>query len=78
MGALYAIVGLIFGGIFFLMSVLGVAAANAGATGIIGGVLMLFFFPVAYGVGGFIGGIMLAALYNLVATLVGGIEFDLE
>jgi hypothetical protein len=38
----------------------------------------LVFIPVGYGILGFIVGIIAAALYNLVAKLTGGIEFELK
>ena len=38
------------------------------------GILM----PVIYGVMGFIGGIIGAAVYNLVASWIGGIELEVE
>lgn len=39
---------------------------------------IIILIPVFYGVGGFIGGLIMAALYNVVAGLTGGLEFDLE
>ena len=66
LGTLYALLGL-------LVSVLGLVAtlagSNAGA-----GLLIVLAAPILYGIGGLIGGILLAALYNLCASLVGGIE----
>jgi hypothetical protein len=38
------------------------------------GILM----PVIYGVMGFIGGVISAAVYNLVARWIGGIELEVE
>jgi hypothetical protein len=82
LGALYALLGLIVGGIFSLMAVLGVAVGGGGGDavmgGLIGGVGALIFLPIFYGVIGFIGGIIGALLYNLVAGIVGGIKIDLE
>jgi len=82
LGALYAFIGLIVGGIITLMTVLGVAAGGGGGDaligGLIGGVGALIFAPLFYGVLGFIGGIIGALLYNLVAGLIGGIKIDLE
>jgi len=39
---------------------------------------MLIFLPIMYGVIGFIAGAIGAALYNLVAGVVGGIEIEVE
>jgi hypothetical protein len=42
---------------------------------ILNGVFLLLF-PVIYGAVGFIGGVIAAALYNLVAKWTGGLEFE--
>jgi hypothetical protein len=81
LGALYVFVGLIVGGIFFLFSLVGIAAGGGGEAamgGLIGGVGAIILFPLIYGAMGFIGGIIGAVLYNLVAGVVGGIRMDLE
>ncbi|NOY43427.1 MAG: hypothetical protein GXP26_16530 [Planctomycetes bacterium] len=81
LGALYALAGLIFGGIFSLISLVGVAGAAQGADGVapmlfgLGAIIIL---PVMYGIMGFIGGIIGAALYNVVASVVGGIELEIQ
>ncbi len=36
------------------------------------------FMPIIYGVMGFVGGIVAAALYNLFARWIGGIEVEVE
>jgi hypothetical protein len=41
------------------------------------GAILAIFFPILYAVGGFIGGIVFAFIYNLVAKWTGGIEFVL-
>ncbi len=51
-------------------------APAAVATGIMLG--MGLFIPVIYGVMGFVVGIIGAAIYNLVAGWIGGIEMDVE
>ena len=82
LGAVYALFGLI-GSFFFVLAGLFMAVVSGDgggeiAVGLIGFVLIALFFPVAQGVAGFLGGLLGALLYNLVASLVGGIEFDLE
>jgi len=62
---------------FFLMLMGGLQGQEGLMGGAIGGIGM-FFLPVLYGVGGFIGGAILAAIYNVVAGLVGGIEVELQ
>jgi hypothetical protein len=47
---------------------------NFNPLAIFGGCAALFF-PIAYGVMGFISGVIGAALYNVVAKLTGGLEF---
>ena len=80
MGVLYAIIGLIIGGVVSLLAILGVAAGGGDAAmgGLVGGVGALIILPVFYGVLGFIGGLIGAALYNVVAGIVGGVNVDLE
>lgn len=71
-GAMYLVIGLIAGVIFFLLSL--VSPTQDG----IGGIVALILSPVLYGALGFVGGIILAALYNLVAPKVGGIRIETE
>lgn len=78
-GALMAAFGLIaalflmmFGSMFAHLS--GQAAQGVMA----GGLVALIILPILYGILGFICGAIGAALYNLVASVVGGIEMDVE
>ncbi len=83
-GGLYASLGLVFGGIIALFSLLGagVAATQTDQSGALLGALFgvgaVIFMPLFYAALGFIGGIIMAALYNLVAGWVGGVELQLE
>ena len=78
LGILYGFVGLLFAPIFLLMSVIG-AAADAPSSGLMAfGAGAVVMFPIIYAVIGFIGGIIGAAIYNLVAKWVGGIEVEVE
>jgi len=83
LGALYACMGLI------LLPFFGVAGAFAPSTEQSAGApapalfaAMMFgfgiFMPIIYGVMGFIGGIIAAALYNVFARWIGGIEVEVE
>jgi hypothetical protein len=82
MGILYAGMGLIVGAFFAIISLAGIAIPQQNAAGnpmafmLIGGVAALIFMPIMYGIMGFIGGIIMAALYNLVASLAGGLELE--
>ena len=79
LGVLYAILGLFVGGIFSLLALGGVAAGGGDVmAGLITGVGAVIALPLMYGIMGFVGGIIFALLYNLCASLVGGIKFDLE
>ena len=42
------------------------------------GVGSIILFPIAYGIMGFIGGLITAVLYNILAGFVGGIEMELQ
>jgi hypothetical protein len=88
LGVLYACLGLIFLPIFMLAGAAGAFAQHAQGTepssiapaaavaGIMFGMAILM--PVIYGVMGFIGGVIGAAVYNLVARWIGGIELEVE
>jgi hypothetical protein len=72
---LYGFIGLIFVPFFLLMALFG---DKAGAPGAFRGVFFALFFPFLYAIGGFIGGVIMAALYNLVAKWTGGFEFEVR
>lgn len=79
----YAFLGLFFGAVISLFAMMG-AAAGSVAGGDSGGVVALLFgagaviiLPIVYGCLGFVGGLIMAPLYNLVARVVGGIEIEL-
>jgi len=78
--ALMAAFGLIAALIFMLFGAMFSGLAGHQAAGVMGiaGIAMLIFLPIMYGVIGFIAGAIGAALYNLVAGVVGGIEIEVE
>jgi hypothetical protein len=78
LGALYALLGLLIGGIFTLMALAGMSVSpEEGGVGTFAvGVGSIILFPLMYGIMGFIGGLILAALFNVVASLVGGLEVE--
>lgn len=83
MGVLYAFIGLFIGGLLTLFSVMGAALGGAmkqegGGFGMLFGLGAIIIAPILYGVLGFIGGLIMAFLYNLVAKVVGGVELDLS
>ena len=83
-GFLYLVIGLIVGLIFGCFALIGLAGLSSltgefDFTGI-GALVFVCAMPIIYGIIGFIGGAILALVYNIVASVVGGIklEFDME
>jgi hypothetical protein len=84
-GAMYAAMGLIAGAFIALFASVGGSMASMVESdesapawlGAIFGVGAIVILPVLYGVMGFIVGAIAAAIYNLVAGLVGGLDLDL-
>ena len=74
-GILYAVFGLLFVPFFLVMAVIGEGVGMAG-TAFLGSVVMCILMPIAYGIAGFVGGVISAALYNLIARITGGLEFE--
>lgn len=72
LGVLYLLIGLLFVPFFLLMG----AFAPEGTGGF--GTMFAIAMPVIYAVMGVVGGAVGAALYNLVAGWVGGIEMEIE
>ncbi len=78
-GALYALMGLIFGGIFALTSLFSQGLWDESPfLGMMFGVGAIVFLPVFYGTMGLVAGAIGAALYNWVAGMIGGLELELE
>ena len=84
-GTLYAVMGLLFGCGIAAAGALGGSlfpAEAAGKAGPVFGLLMgmgaIFVLPILYGLMGILSGAIGAALYNLIAGLIGGIELELE
>ena len=85
-GALYGAMGLIFGGIFAIFALVGAGFAGMAAEqgeavpafmGPLFGVGAIVLFPLFYGVMGVVTGAVGAALYNLFARMVGGLELEI-
>jgi hypothetical protein len=79
--ALYAVMGLV-GGIFLsLAAMAGAFAADNGPGGILGamfGVGAIVMLPIFYGCLGFVATLILASIYNALASAVGGIEVEIS
>lgn len=80
LGAIYAVMGLIFGAIMTLLSFgTGSMMGNEGAAaGMAFGVGSIIIFPIIYAIMGFIGGIITAVIFNAVAGFTGGLEIEVE
>jgi hypothetical protein len=80
-GLLYAVIGLLIGGVFSMAAMAGAfASETAGAAGIgaIMGVGAVIVFPILYGLMGFVATLIAAWLYNVAAGIVGGVEVDIQ
>ena len=76
-GTLYAALGLIFGALFSLIAMAGMAAGGSDSPfGAIFGVGAIILFPILYGCIGFVASLIGAWLYNVLAGMVGGVELD--
>ena len=78
---LYAVMGLVVGGVFSLVGLAGGFASEAtGAAGVgaIVGVAAIVVFPIFYGLMGFVLTLFAAWLYNFAADFVGGVEIDVQ
>lgn len=78
MGLLYAIIGFIIGAFFSLFAVLRSMAPGEGIVNAMFGILAIVFLPLFYGVLGFVGGIITAWLYNVLAGSIGGVILEIE
>jgi hypothetical protein len=79
LGILYVCMGLLFAPVLFMMASLASHASNVPRPlpFFVSGIFAVFA-PVFYGAMGFIGGLISAAIYNLIARMIGGIEFEVE
>ena len=73
---LYGAMGLLFVPLIFLARMVG--GSNSGLFGVGLGLVGALMIPVIYAIGGFVVTAIGCALYNVVASVTGGIEFDLE
>lgn len=83
LGVLEALLGLVIGVIFWLtFATTARSIPNAGASGLgfmmAAGPLLIVMAPIFYGILGFIVGLIVAVIYNIVAKWTGGIQMTLE
>ncbi len=81
-GLIGAAIGVLVGVVFFFMalffSFFMPAVNEAKMLGIGMGFASIIFFPLFYGIAGFLGGLITALIYNLVAKWIGGIKVQLK
>ena len=78
-GSLYAFFGLCFGALFSLMAMAGAAFGGEGSGyGALLGIGAIVAMPILYGGFGFIFTLIGAAIYNVIAGMVGGIEIETQ
>jgi hypothetical protein len=77
LGVLYGILSLLVVPFVLLAALLGSKTGVPGPS-IFLGVGLAILLPVLYAVAGFIGGVIGAALYNLIAKWTGGLEFEVR
>jgi hypothetical protein len=84
LGALYAGIGLVFGAVASVVGLASVLLGSStqdgvgGLSGVLFGVGAILMLPILYGLLGLAGGALTAALYNLFAGLMGGVELEFE
>ena len=77
-GLLYVILGLLFGGIVSMLALAGWGAGNDddGGMGMLFGAGAIIVLPIVYGCMGFVVTGIMAALYNVVSGIIGGVEVE--
>ena len=78
---LYAVLGLIFGAMFSLAAMAGAFSQATEPVGMMAGLFgigAIVILPIFYACMGFVGALIMCALYNVIAAMVGGIELDIE
>ena len=81
LGGIYAVMGFVFGAIISLFFVLGGAVfsgQDGSSAGLFFGVGSIIILPIMYGLLGFIFGLFVGWLYNVIAKHVGGLKIELE
>lgn len=79
MGCIYAVIGLILMPFFLLAGLIGsMAGGKDNPFGAVGALALGILAPILYGLLGFVGGAVMALLYNLMARFVGGIQLEFQ
>jgi hypothetical protein len=82
-GVLYVAIGVVIGLVFACIGLVGAAAAfqrdaGGGAFGALFGIAAIVVFPVFYGGLGFVVTLVMTSLFNVAASLVGGVEISID
>jgi len=77
-GILYGLFFMLFGAAMSALAPRGDSQLAGGVSSIVIGIIMMIAIPVLYGILGFIFGAIGALIYNLVAGIIGGVQFELE
>lgn len=75
-GVISFFLGLVFAILYLPIACIAGAVGDSGGLGAAMGIGMLIFFPILYGVMGFVFGGLYAWIYNMAAGRVGGIEVE--
>lgn len=75
---IYLVIGLVMGILNAIMTKIPSLAENMSEQTVNMGFLLILIFPVVYLIVGFLSGIIIAFLYNLIAKYTGGISFELS
>jgi hypothetical protein len=75
-GTLYAVMGLIIGALVSLVAMAGMFGGSDSGFGPIFGVGAIIILPILYGCIGFVASLIGAWFYNVLASVVGGVELD--
>ncbi|MEM9293263.1 MAG: hypothetical protein AAGD01_16390 [Acidobacteriota bacterium] len=82
LGAVYGVMGLLFGALLSVISLISTGATMTQGEDAVAGILFglgaVIFLPIFYGIIGFIGGMIMSLIYNLLANIVGGLEVEFD
>lgn len=76
LGTIYAGIGVVFGLIFSVMSIVAAIAAERGMLSVFFAIGSIVLLPLGYGILGFLGGAVCAWLYNISSRWTGGIKIQ--